>query len=394
MSRDFSPDLDSFREVARETREKPPESSRTERGRASRQKNEDRDLSRLPEVQEARPREVPAKEARTVLYDRYRGYELRESEAQTLTDLGKFRVIAADDLARFAYNGDRARMEQETASLTRQGLVEKKRVETSLSRTTRMYTLTKTGWRLLMKSDRVAKGQEIYSGLVKPKEAKHDAELYRLYQKEASRIETRGGRVRRVVLDYELKKHVNRDLMRLGREKDDGGKKQEVAERYGLRVVRGRIPVPDMQIEYEMPEQGMARVNLELTTEDYRPRQLAQKAQAGFTIYSHREESARVRRILNDRELTAEVLSSVSQLRCSQAWLPHKLAGPEARYPGPRHDARIPPEWMYLSSVLPQALRQDWPRESSQSPKASVGGHPDASSRPRFYPCESGVSVP
>jgi len=45
MSRDFSPDLDSFREVARETREKPPESSRTARGRASRQKEEDRDSS-------------------------------------------------------------------------------------------------------------------------------------------------------------------------------------------------------------------------------------------------------------------------------------------------------------------------------------------------------------
>jgi len=309
MSRDFSPDLDRFREVARETWENPPESSRTECGRASRQKLEDSDLSRLPEVQEARPREVPAKETRTVLYDRYRGYQLRESEAQTLTDLGKFRVIAADDLARFAYNGNRARMEQETANLTRQGLVEEKRVETSLSRTTRMYTLTKAGRRLLVKSDRVPNGQEIYSGFVKPKEAKHDAELYRLYQKEASRIETRGGRVRRVVLDYELKKNVNRDLTRLGREKDDGRKKQEVAERYGLRVVRGRIPVPDMQIEYEMPEQGIARVNLELTTGDYRPRQLAQKAQAGFTIYSHREESARVRRILNDRELTAEILS-------------------------------------------------------------------------------------
>ena len=100
--------------------------------------------------------------------------------------------------------------------------------------------------------------------------------------------------------------------MRLGREKDDGGKKQEVAERYGLRVVGGRIPVPDMQIEYEVPEQpehGMARVNLELTTGDYRPRQLAEKAQAGFTIYSHRDERARVGRILNDRELTAEILS-------------------------------------------------------------------------------------
>lgn len=309
MSRDFSPDLDSFRDVVRGTREKPQESSRSECTRASRQRDDGRALSRLEEVQEARPRATPEKDTRTVLYDRHRAYDLRESEAQTLTDLGKFRVIAADDLARFGYNGDSARMEQETRNLTRQGLVEEKRVETSLSRATRIYTLTKAGGRLLVKSDRMPNGQEIYAGFVKPKEAKHDAELYHVFQKEVSRIEARGGRVRRVVLDYELKKNVNRDLIRLGREKDDGGKKQEVAERYGLRVVRGRIPVPDMQIEYEMPERGIARVNLELTTGDYRPRQLAEKAQAGFTIYSHGDESARVRRILNDRELTAEILS-------------------------------------------------------------------------------------
>ncbi len=115
--------------------------------------------------------------------------------------------------------------------------------------------------------------------------------------------------MRRVVLDYELKRKVNRDLMRLGREKDDPARKQEVAERYGLRAVHGRIPVPDMQIEYEMPEQGIARVNLELTTGDYRPRQLAEKARAGFTMYSHRDDASRVHRILNDRELTAEILS-------------------------------------------------------------------------------------
>ncbi|MFZ0738587.1 MAG: hypothetical protein WBL70_01240 [Candidatus Acidiferrales bacterium] len=234
---------------------------------------------------------------------------MRESEAQTLTNLGRFRVVAADDLARFGYDGDKGRMEQETTNLIRQGLVEQKRVEVSLSKTTRMYTLTKPGRSLLLKSGRVARGQEIYSGFVKPREAKHDSELYRLYQKESSRIEARGGKVRRVVLDYELKRKVNRDLVRLGREKDDPARKPEVAERYGLRAVHGRIPIPDMQIEYEMPEQGIARVNLELTTEDYRPRQLAEKARAGFTMYSHGDDASRVHRILNDRELTAEILS-------------------------------------------------------------------------------------
>jgi hypothetical protein len=110
MSRDVSPDLDSFRDVVRETRAKPLESSRSECTRASRQRDKGRTFSRIEEVQEARPRAVPEKETRTVLYDRHRAYDLRESEAQTLTDLGKFRVIASHDLAHFAYNNDRARM--------------------------------------------------------------------------------------------------------------------------------------------------------------------------------------------------------------------------------------------------------------------------------------------
>jgi hypothetical protein len=106
-----------------------------------------------------------------------------------------------------------------------------------------------------------------------------------------------------------MKKKVNRNLTRLGPEKDDPDKKSDIAERHGLRVVHGRIPVPDLQIEYEMPDQSMARVNLELTTRDYRPRQLADKARAGFTLYSHGDDASHVRRVLSDRELTAEILS-------------------------------------------------------------------------------------
>ena len=115
--------------------------------------------------------------------------------------------------------------------------------------------------------------------------------------------------MRRVLLDFELKKKVNRDLTRLGPEKDDPDKKRDVADRHALRVVHGRIPVPDLQIEYEMPDQSMARVNLELTTGDYRPRQLADKARAGFTLYSHGDDASHVRRVLSDLGLTAEILS-------------------------------------------------------------------------------------
>src|SRR2546429_1166187 len=83
-----------------------------------------------------------------------------------------------------------------------------------------MYTLTKAGRRFMQRSGRVPNEQEIYAGFVKSREAKHDAELYRVYQKEEDRIERRGGKVRRVLLDFELKKKVNRDLTRLGPERD------------------------------------------------------------------------------------------------------------------------------------------------------------------------------
>jgi hypothetical protein len=260
-------------------------------------------------VREPRPKDVPSRDSRAALYDRYRGYDLRQSEIQTLADMGKFRVIDADDLARYGYGGDKRRMERETQSLMRQGLVEQKRVETSMSKSSRIYTLTKAGRRLMQRSGRLPKDQEIYAGFVKPREAKHDAELYRVYRKEEERIELRRGRVRRVLLDFELKKKVNRDLTRLGPEMDGPDKKRDVADRHGLRVVHGRIPVPDLQIEYEMPDQSIARVNLELTTADYRPGQLADKARAGFTLYSHHYDASHVRRVLSDRELTAEILS-------------------------------------------------------------------------------------
>ena len=309
MSRDFTPDLDDFREPARSPREssRPPSDTRPDLMRT--REEIPHPEPRFRDVREPRQKEVPPRDARAVLYDRYRGYDLRESEIQTLTDLGKFRVINAEDLERYGYGGDKGRMEHETESLVRQGLVEEKQVEISLSKSTRMYTLTKGGRRLMQRSGIVRNDQEIYAGFVKPREAKHDAELYRVYQKEEHRIERRGGRVRRVLLDFELKKKVNRDLIRLGPQKDDPDKKLDVAERHGLRVVHGRIPVPDLQIEYEMPDQSIARVNLELTTEDYRPRQLADKARAGFTLYSHGDDASHVRRVLSDRELMAEILS-------------------------------------------------------------------------------------
>jgi len=73
--------------------------------------------------------------------------------------------------------------------------------------------------------------------------------------------------------------------------------------------VGNKIPVPDLRIEYETREGDMGRVDLELATENYRPRQIAEKARAGFSLYASPSDADRVRRVLDQYELTAEILT-------------------------------------------------------------------------------------
>jgi hypothetical protein len=242
-------------------------------------------------------------------YVRDRAYLLRDSEMYSLKEIGKFRVIAVSDLAKYAYGGDRQRMEKDIRALARQSLLTDKALEISQKKTLRVVTLTKAGHRLLKKTNQVPDDQPIYHGLLKPREVKHDADLYRVYQKEAARIERSGGRPVRVFLDYEMKRNLNRDLALLGPEKDDPDRKNHIAEKHHLQVVNGKIPVPDLRIEYETPELELRHVDLELATRDYRPRAIAEKASAGFSLYGRSEDASRLRRVLDEREITAGILT-------------------------------------------------------------------------------------
>ena len=227
----------------------------------------------------------------------------------SLKEIGKFRVIPVSDLAKFAYGGNRERTEKDIRALARQSLLKDRTLEISRKKTLRVVTLTKAGHRLLKNTNQVPDDQPIYHGLVKPREVKHDADLYRLYQKEAARIERGGGRPVRVLLDYELKRNLNRDLALLGPDKDNADRKREVAEKHGLQVVNGKIPVPDLRVEYENPELELRHVDLELATRDYRPRAMAEKASAGFSLYGRSEDASRLRRVLDEREITAGILT-------------------------------------------------------------------------------------
>jgi hypothetical protein len=305
MSRNYEPaeHLDSQQSLdAREPRVHEPVQAEEVREHAPDQASAvtDRGLHRTPRA--AQPR-------RSVYELRDRTYRLRNSEVATMVELGKFRVVAKEDLAEFAYGGDYDRMRPDVENLFRQGLAEMKAIPHEESGSRQLLTLTKNGHRLLKETQVAGKQQALHHGFTKPREAHHDADLYRLYQKEAAKIERQGGRNLRVVLDYELKKRLYHDLAKLGEGRNSANDQRAIAERHRLQVVRGKIPVPDIRIEYETRDGDKARVDLELATGHYRGRALAEKVRAGFAIYAHPDEASKLRRMLDQRELTAEILS-------------------------------------------------------------------------------------
>ena len=261
----------------------------------------------LTPASERRP--TRAAEQRDAFRLRGENYRLRASEIRTLSELGKFRAVATKDLESFVYEGHKARARRDVRNLIRHGLIVGKKIPHPETSPRRLLTLSKRGHRFLTTTKTIPKAQAIHYGFTKPREAQHDADLYRMYYAAAEKIEGQGGRNLRVILDYELKKRLYHDLTQLGPDRESAAKKKEIAENHGLQLVRGKIPLPDLRIEYETRDGEMVRVDLELATEHYRGRNLAEKVRAGFTIYAHAQDAAGLRRVLDQRELTAEILS-------------------------------------------------------------------------------------
>src|SRR5713101_3309366 len=197
----------------------------------------DRDHPAL--AREERVQAILSQRIRTQYTDRNKTYSLRDSEIQTLSEVGKFRVVATRDLAEFAYNGDRTRVENDVESLVRQGLMKETTIADPEHNPTQVVTLTKEGHKLLSRGKVLPSDQATYHGLKKPKEAFHDADLCRLYYKVSDEIESRGGKVVRVQLDYEMKDELYSRLARASQDKTRNPQtlREEVAEGYHLKVV-------------------------------------------------------------------------------------------------------------------------------------------------------------
>ena len=202
-----------------------------------------------------------------------------------LLEIGRFRSIEKAALLEHVYGGNRDLFDRDLTHLHRQNLV---RIIGPKGSLTKYIVLTKPAKELAQNHFRSNPLQELYAEAVKPREIKHDGALYHLYEMAAERIHESGGKPIRVVLDFELKRRINRDLAKKKKlpKRDYAQLLKLVAERENLKIVRGKIPLPDIRIEYENSEGEISVCDLELINENYRAEAIAEKRAAGFQLYS------------------------------------------------------------------------------------------------------------
>jgi hypothetical protein len=234
---------------------------------------------------------------------------LNSDEKATLWDVGRFRVIATADLATVRYGSRTSLMERDIKHLLSEGLVERRTIPVnSRGQTITVLTLTKKGGAAAQpRAGHVS--QAVYVGFVKPREVVHDVALYKMFQAEAARIERDGGHVRRVVLEYEMKKRAYAPLARASDLEPlaYAERQQEIAQENGLQVVEGRMVFPDVRVEYETSDGEERTIDLELATQNYRAAHIRGKAAAGFRVYAQAK-GGHLSAVLDRHDLIAEIV--------------------------------------------------------------------------------------
>ena len=218
-------------------------------------------------------------------------YTLRGSETRTLTTVGAFRVVPANDL-RDKFDQSLDPRHGELWHLRDSGLVETVR----LDRDTSVVTLTKEGRDLLESRRREADSPErqaFHHGVQRPRELKHDAEVYRAYLEEAERLRDEGANIYRIVLENELKAEYQEFLQERNRDRSDGdGRPDRELEEVRAWALehdlpcddQGHVQFPDVRIEYDVDGRDRT-LDVEVMTPHYRGAHAAAKSGSGFALY-------------------------------------------------------------------------------------------------------------
>jgi hypothetical protein len=233
--------------------------------------------------------DLPRGDARELVVDRDRVYELNGEDSRTLAAIGTFRVVAERELG-----GDRDPDHDTLDHLRDQGLIR----TIALGDDDRAVVLTKEGRDLLDANRRERDGgdsQEFYAGVNRPRELDHDAHLYAAYREEEARLRQEHDQVEihRVVLEEDLKREYQEFLQDHNRDRSDSDGRpdrteEEIrrwADEHDLPYFDDRLHFPDFRIEHEAD--GRERhEDVEVLTPHYRGAHAAGRAKAGFRLYS------------------------------------------------------------------------------------------------------------
>jgi hypothetical protein len=264
----------------------------SDRSRGSRGGSGDRDQAadRVPRDVFTKDLDLPRGRERRPVRERDRVYDIDGTESRMLATVGAFRVVAESDLHDSRHDTPKAQRHLEQEGLLR---------KSPLSSDDRAVVLTDRG-RDLLEANRYERDdrpheprQTFWAGLRKPRELTHDAKVYRAYQRAEERLRDGGGRVRRVVLDYELKRDYQRFLHERNRGKKDcdGRPDREPVEiarwarEHELPYDEGHVRFPDARIEYEDRDGRSRHEDLEVVTGHYRGAHAGGAAKSGFTCY-------------------------------------------------------------------------------------------------------------
>ena len=138
---------------------------------------------RATDVWEREPEAPPCRERQPVP-GRGATCRIPEVERRTLSEIGRFRTVAVEDLLRIRYGGAKTQMRDDLKSLSAQGLVQQRRTSVDRRRGhLDVLVLTRQGKDVLNPAtDRSPRSQALYAGFVKPSEVAHDAAIYRMYR--------------------------------------------------------------------------------------------------------------------------------------------------------------------------------------------------------------------
>jgi len=231
------------------------------------------------------PRQRPSR--RSLSRDRI---SIHQRKRQTLDDVATYRVASVRDVIDQRFGGNAFAGRKGIDALKEDGWLHEHTVRVKSGKSFKVLFASQKG-RHRAWGNRQHDQQRYWSGLAKPSEIRHDSTVYRAARSEIAKLEKSGSSVKRVQLDYELKSQVSKIAERTrARDGDEAAfdAKIEAAKQMSLPVdSNGKIHYPDARIEYEKEQGGHGRVDVEVTSDNYRNSSIQAKLSAGFKLYAN-----------------------------------------------------------------------------------------------------------